>query len=110
MRRALKPIAPNGRTLGQLALAYAQQHLKQSPREVGKPNCGPWVRLYMDGNEGEQWFWCAGFATFCIRQASQTLDQKMPVLRSFAVCQIADAGVRPRVRLRADLGRIGTVP
>jgi hypothetical protein len=91
MQRALKPIAPNGRTLGQLALAYAQQHLKQSPREVGGPNCGPWVRLYMDGNEGEKWYWCAGFATFCVRQASQTLNQRMPVVRSFGVRQIADA-------------------
>jgi len=99
MRRALKPIPPNGHTLGELALAYAQQHLKQSPREVGKPNCGPWVRLYMDGNEGEKWYWCAGFATFCIRQASQTLNQKMPVLRTFGVRQIADAAKAARTFL-----------
>ena len=36
-------------------------------REVGGPNPGPWVRLFMDGNQGPAWPWCAGFATWVLR-------------------------------------------
>jgi hypothetical protein len=38
----------------------ANYHLNMGAREVGK-NEGPWVRAYMDGNEGSEWAWCAGF-------------------------------------------------
>jgi len=51
---------------------YARQHLVQHPREVGGQNKGPWVRLYMKGNDGEDWAWCAGFISFIIRQAART--------------------------------------
>jgi hypothetical protein len=91
MRAALKPIAPNGRSLNQLIIAYARQHLAQRPREVGGQNLGPWVRLYMDGHDGKPWLWCAGFATFPIKQAAHTMNVPMPVLRDFGVANIARA-------------------
>ena len=47
------------KNFGVAMLTYAKAHLAQHPVEVGGPNRGPWVRLYMDGNEGEQWAWCA---------------------------------------------------
>jgi hypothetical protein len=81
---ALSPIAPGARSIGALTVAYARQHLKQNPREVGGENCGPWVRLYMDGNEGRPWAWCAGFATYVLRQAAQSLGLPMPVPRTFS--------------------------
>lgn len=89
MRNALKPISAKGKTLNQLIVAYARQHVAQNPREVGGPNKGPWVRLYMDGKDGAIWLWCAGFATYPIKQAAQTLGRPMPVLRSFGVAEIA---------------------
>src|SRR2546427_4017703 len=73
MRAALARIEPGGRPLGELTIAYAQQHLAQHPREIGGQNRGPWVRLYMSGHDGEEWAWCAGFACFCLRQACATL-------------------------------------
>lgn len=76
---ALKPIASNGRGLGDLTVAYAQQHLKQHPMEVGGQNRGPWVRLYMDGHEGAEWAWCAGFAFYCLKQACDTLSVPLPL-------------------------------
>jgi hypothetical protein len=91
MRAALKPIPPRGKTMSQLIVAYARQHVAQHPREVGGQNMGPWVRLYMDGNEGDNWLWCAGFATYPISQAAQTLERPMPVLRNFGVANIANA-------------------
>lgn len=52
-----------------LIVAYAKQHLKNRPREIGGQNRGPWVRLYTGGHEGPAWPWCAGFASFIIKQA-----------------------------------------
>jgi len=52
MTKALEEISPNKKGLGQMVVAYAEQYLEQHPREVGGQNKGPWVRLYMEGNEG----------------------------------------------------------
>lgn len=90
MRAALKPIPANGKSLNQLIVAYARQHIKQRPRELGGQNRGPWVRLYMDGQDGDGQLWCAGFATFPIKQAAEQLHKDMPVLRSFGVANIAN--------------------
>lgn len=89
MRAALAPLEPQGRSLGQLAVAYAQQHLQQHPREIGGQNKGPWVRLYMDGHEGAEWAWCAGFACFCLKQACQSLGMSLPIEPSFSCDSLA---------------------
>lgn len=52
-------------------IKVAQQHLAQKPREIGGPNCGPWVRLYAAGHEGKNFPWCAMFATYCLLQAKK---------------------------------------
>ena len=56
-------------------LHIARQHLREHPREVGGQNRGPWVRHYMDGNEGDAWAWCAGFATTVLRQAGSPIGK-----------------------------------
>jgi hypothetical protein len=93
MRNALAPIPADGRTVGQMVVAFAEQHLQQNPREVGRQqgreNCGPWVRLYMDGNEGKDWPWCAGFACFVLKQACDSLGVAMPVPKSFSSGDLA---------------------
>ena len=71
-------IPVGAKTLGALVVAYARQHLKPHPIEIGGENSGPWVRLYMNGNEGREWPWCAGFATFVLRQAAKTMGVPMP--------------------------------
>jgi Putative peptidoglycan binding domain len=85
MRAAVEPIKPGRRTLGQQVVAYARQHLKQNPREVGPDNSGPWVRLYMNGNEGPIFPWCAGFVCFVLKQATESMDLAMPITPSFGV-------------------------
>jgi hypothetical protein len=90
LKAALAVIAPAGRSLGALTLAYAQQHLAQRPREVGGNNMGPWVRVYMGGNEGQRWPWCAGFACFCLGQAAQSLGAAMPITPSYSCTQLAE--------------------
>ena len=98
MKAALKKISPNGRSVGELTVAYAQQHLRQHPVEVGGENRGPWVRLYMNGNEGQPWAWCAGFACYGLRQACETLGEAMPIEPSFS-CDSLAAFARQRGRL-----------
>ena len=66
---------------------YAQQHLDQHPREVGGQNAGPWVRTYMNGNEGPEWPWCAGFACFVLRQASA--GRPLPLTPSYSCDELA---------------------
>jgi hypothetical protein len=107
LRNALAPIPVAGRNLGQLVVAYAEQHLQQHPREVGREqgreNCGPWVRRYMDGNEGKDWPWCAGFACFVLKQACDTLKVEMPVPRSVSSSALA-ASAKARKRLVKGTG------
>lgn len=84
MKAALEPIAPTGRSLGEMVIEYAQQHLAQHPREIGGQNRGPWVRLYMGGNEGYEWRWCAGFVCFVLKQACKSLDVSMPFKKTYS--------------------------
>ena len=85
---------PPNATFGQMTVLYARQHLAQHPQEVGGPNMGPWVRLYMDGEQGAPQAWCAGFATYMQRLASATLHQPVPVKRSVGCDDLARAAQR----------------
>jgi hypothetical protein len=67
---------------GDAVLDYARAHLAVHPREVGGQNRGPWVRLYMLGSEGEAFPWCAGFVTFLIEQACQSMLIDKPIAGS----------------------------
>ena len=87
-----QPISVGSKALGDLYVAYARQHLKQHPIEIGGENCGPWVRLYMNGNEGSEWPWCAGFATWVLRQACRTKATPMPHPYAFGCDFLAAKG------------------
>jgi Putative peptidoglycan binding domain/CHAP domain len=89
MESAVAPIAPGNKTLGGLVVAYGRQHLKQHPIEIGGENSGPWVRLYMKGKEGREWPWCAGFVTYVLRQASESLGVPMPHSQAFGCDYLA---------------------
>ena len=55
-----------------LITEVAELHLRNKPIELvvkGKGNCGPWVRSYMDKNEGDEWPWCVGFVQTVLDQA-----------------------------------------
>lgn len=61
----------------------ARNHLAQKAFEqqiFGQNNSGPWVRSYMDGHEGEPWFWCAGFVQAIIDQATSQFNKNFKVL------------------------------
>lgn len=83
MQRALQQ-SNTATSLASAVLTIAQQHLAEHPLEVGGDNKGPWVRLYMHGNEGAAWYWCAGFVSFVLQQACWQLKQNMPIPGSFS--------------------------
>jgi len=89
MKTALNPVQPQGETLGEMVVKYAQQHLEHHPREIGGQNRGPWVRLYMNGNEGNEWPWCAGFVCFVLKQACKSLDVPLPFRKTFSCDTLA---------------------
>jgi hypothetical protein len=89
LHAVLSPLPADERTLAELTLAYAQRHLAQHPIETGGQNRGPWVRLYMDGHEGTEWPWCAGFVSFVMEQAAQTLGVTTPVAGSVSCDTLA---------------------
>src|SRR5262245_12011008 len=89
MTEALKPLRAKTGGLGALVCRYAEQHVKSAPREVGGQNMGPWVRLYMNGRQGADWPWCAGFACFVLRQACETLDRDLPIEPSVSCDSLA---------------------
>ncbi len=64
-----------GDDMRQLIVDYANQHLRNMPRELYKSNQGPWVRAYMDGNEGREWAWCMGFVQTVLDQACTSMGQ-----------------------------------
>jgi hypothetical protein len=90
LSNALREITPSeNENIASLVMKYARQHLSEHPREVGGQNCGPWVRLYMDGNEGRDWPWCAGFVTFIIKQACEATGHPLPIPGSFDCWELA---------------------
>jgi hypothetical protein len=65
-------------TVRETILEVAHKHLIVNPFELeikGETNSGPWVRSYMDGNEGKDWLWCMGFVQTVIDQAFSLHDK-----------------------------------
>ncbi|HMV81565.1 MAG TPA: peptidoglycan-binding domain-containing protein [Blastocatellia bacterium] len=90
LSKALQPINLSANTsLAGAILLVAKQHLAQRPIEVGGDNSGPWVRVYVGGNQGPEWRWCAGFVTFVMKQACMLLDCPMPIPGSYSCDSLA---------------------
>lgn len=88
LREVLENGSPRGELPSRIAY-YARRHLGRHPREVGGQNRGPWVRLYMEGQEGEAWPWCAGFACLVLRQACESLEMALPIQPSVSCDSLA---------------------
>ncbi|SRR6266496_2519915 len=86
LHNALSPIElPAGSSIAEAMLRVAKQHLAQHPAEIGGENRGPWVRIYMGGNQGKEWPWCAGFISFVMKQACMVLERSIPIPGSLLV-------------------------
>lgn len=77
-----------------VVVAHAMQHVLAQAMEI-TPNLGPWVKIYMNGNSGRSWPWCAGFNTFVWRQAGLAIGDgggsgDMPFGRTFSCDVLAN--------------------
>ena len=54
------------------------------------------MRLYTQGHEGAPWAWCAGFVSFLMRQAAETLGLDPPI-RGSVSCDSLAAQARDQV-------------
>lgn len=122
MVEALRPIAPpQETTMGQMVAAYALQHLRNHAQEAGGQNRGPWVRLYLHGDQRPRDpklpqgldAWCAGFASTMLAQAAASLETAPPLDYHTNCNRLAeDAKKRNRFvsgeRAARDLSRVPT--
>lgn len=103
LRLALRSGPPQP-TLNQAVLAVAHTHIGLRPMEIGGNNRGPWVRLYMDGVDGEEQLWCAGFVCFLVAQAARDMGVEMPFARQVSVdALVRDARDSGRFIAEAEL-------
>lgn len=79
MVNVLRVTGITGGSFNSELISHANRHLNAGACEVGGDNHGPWVRLYMDGKDGLDQPWCAGFSRFLMRQAKETSGQPMPI-------------------------------
>ncbi len=85
----LAPTEISNMSASEAVLFVANQHVNPNPVEIGGANCGPWVRLYCEGNDGSPWAWCAGFVTLIMHQAYFYRDQKAPIKGSVSCDSLA---------------------
>jgi hypothetical protein len=100
LRSALLDHAEDGTSFGQALVSQALAHVAAQPREVGGRNRGPWVRTYMDGKDGPEALWCAGFVRFVLRQVCEARGVALPLPGSEScdvlAAQAAKAGLLVR--------------
>ncbi|MBE0645506.1 MAG: peptidoglycan-binding protein [Bacteroidetes bacterium] len=94
LRRVLTPLPTTVQqaSFAEVVHLFARQHLREHPLEIGGANCGPWVRTYMKGNQGSPWAWCAGFVSFILKQAAETLQVTYNLAGSFSCDTLAAQG------------------
>jgi hypothetical protein len=95
--RAIAPDPNPAPTLPAQVIKVAKQHLKEHPLEIGGQNCGPWVRLYLAGNQGVNWPWCAGFVSYVIGQACRDLGAARPVTSTYSCDLLAADGQKKKL-------------
>ena len=106
-------VAPLGRTISALPttqnrvssiLAVAKAHLAEHPVELGGEHRGPWLRSYIDGMDGPEWLWCAGFVSTFMPEGCAATAQSTPVEGSVSCDTLAaQAQANTRLVLGKDL-------
>jgi len=99
-----------GNTLRELILNTAKNHLKNHPFELvinNQSNTGPWVRSYMDGNEGTDWFWCMGFVQAILDQASSIQGKNFKTLMplTYSCDTVGTIGLQKKLLTRYQAAR-----
>lgn len=95
-----------GSSLRELVIAAATLHMNNHAFELtirSQSNSGPWVRSYMDGHEGNDWFWCMGFVQMMVDQAASTLERDfrnlMPL--TYSCDTVGSTGINKKLLYRS---------
>jgi hypothetical protein len=99
-----------GNNLRELVLNVAKNHLKNHPFELvinTQSNTGPWVRSYMDGNEGTDWFWCMGFVQSILDQAASIQGKNFKTLMplTYSCDTVGTIGIQKKLLTRYQVAR-----
>lgn len=99
-----------GNNLRELIVNTAKNHLINHPFELvidKQSNSGPWVRSYMDGNEGNDWFWCMGFVQAIIDQAASIQGKNFKKLMqlTYSCDTVGMIGINKRILTRNVLAQ-----
>ncbi|WP_433763605.1 peptidoglycan-binding protein [Flavobacterium ginsenosidimutans] len=100
----------SGNNLRELILNTAKNHLKNQPLELvinNQSNTGPWVRSYMDGHEGTEWFWCMGFVQSIIDQAASVQGKNFKTLMplTYSCDTVGTTGLQKNILTRYQKAR-----
>lgn len=90
-------------------VSYAKAYLKEHPVEAGGQNMGPWVRYFMDGRQGEDFPWCAGFVTYVMRQVANDKGEACPVERTYSCDVLGYAARKAGTLVRGNSGNLSKV-
>jgi len=98
-----KPL--NSTSVRDLVIEVAENHLKNLPHELiinGESNSGPWVRSYMDGEDGAEYLWCMGFAQTILDQAASAVGKRFTSLMpaTFSCDSVGNAGIKKKLLFR----------
>lgn len=100
----------SGNNLRELILNTAKNHLNNHPFELvikNQSNRGPWVRSYMDGHEGADWFWCMGFVQAIIDQAASVQGKNFKNLmpQTYSCDTVGIIGLQKKIFTRYPVAR-----
>ncbi|SCY47037.1 CHAP domain-containing protein [Flavobacterium anhuiense] len=100
----------SGSNLRELILNTAKNHLKNQPFELvinNQSNTGPWVRSYMDGHEGTDWFWCMGFVQAIVDQAASIQGKNFKTLMplTYSCDTVGTTGLQKKILTRFQTAR-----
>lgn len=100
----------SGSNLRELILNTAKNHLKNQPFELvinNQSNTGPWVRSYMDGHEGTDWFWCMGFVQAIVDQAASIQGKNFKTLMplTYSCDTVGTTGLQKKILTRYQTAR-----
>lgn len=99
-----------GNDLRTIIVNTAAQHLSNNPFELtikGQTNSGPWVRSYMDGNEGKDWLWCMGFVQTILDQSASKIGKDFRTLipLCYSCDTVATTGIHKNILSRFNVVR-----
>jgi len=75
LKESLSLYAYNKTSLNEKMVYFATKHAQFHAAELESDNLGPGVRSYMDGYDGEQWYWCQGFACTILDQTFSSIGK-----------------------------------